>query len=332
MKKLIHKKHIYVGFTIIILAVSLTLAVYAGKNEISLPQRTADESITGGELTTWSCVYFGEYPQTEIVSGEFNAVDSYALAEGDYISDPGLYAVLCGATWDTDNTALVDGNRYIRVCCKDLGSGSGTSLQHYIWDDAETYHYFRFDPIRWRVLEETDGRSLLFSVKALDAVPYNESHSDTYWSDSYIRTWLNGEFYDMAFSDSDKNRIMLTDLNNEKNFYFGTCCGEDSRDKVFLLSETETFSTDQAIVHGFCKCDSGGDTARSIPSSTYAKCKGAWWSSLDATAGNCFWFLRTNGYTASNVVYVGDNGDTFNRGISVMCNDAGIVPAIWIEE
>ena len=62
----------------------------------------------------------------------------------------------------------------------------------------------------------------------------------------------------------------------------------------------------------------------------YAAARGAWQSVNSATAGIGFWFLRTNGYTRDNVVYAGEKGYLYNRGIPVTCPDAGIVPAIRI--
>ena len=62
----------------------------------------------------------------------------------------------------------------------------------------------------------------------------------------------------------------------------------------------------------------------------YAKARGAWNSADSETAGNGFWFLRTNGYTRDNVVYVGEKGYLYNRGIPVTCSDAGIVPVILV--
>ena len=39
----------------------------------------------------------------------------------------------------------------------------------------------------------------------------------------------------------------------------------------------------------------------------------------------------TNGYTEDNVVYVGEKGYLYNRGIPVTCADACIVPAIRVD-
>ncbi|MBR0419297.1 MAG: hypothetical protein IJI66_09015 [Erysipelotrichaceae bacterium] len=44
-----------------------------------------------------------------------------------------------------------------------------------------------------------------------------------------------------------------------------------------------------------------------------------------------YWILRTNGYSASNAVYVSDIGAVYNRGSYVNCLDTGVLPAITID-
>ena len=66
-------------------------------------------------------------------------------------------------------------------------------------------------------------------------------------------------------------------------------------------------------------------------STLYAKCRGAWWSPVEGYRGNSFWFMRSSGYTMSNVTYVCDFGYLYNRGTVVTCDDAAVLPAITID-
>ena len=50
-------------------------------------------------LTRWDCILFGSYPANEVVSGSFNAVDGYALAQGDVIVDAALFNQLENASY-----------------------------------------------------------------------------------------------------------------------------------------------------------------------------------------------------------------------------------------
>ena len=73
------------------------------------------------------------------------------------------------------------------------------------------------------------------------------------------------------------------------------------------------------------------DSAKRFRSTLYAKCRGAWWSSVDAYRGNSFWMMRTNGYTNANAAYICDFGYLYIRGTSVTCDDAAVLPAINID-
>ena len=115
---------------------------------------------------------------------------------------------------------------------------------------------------------------------------------------------------------------------NANNYYFGTACGSGTHDRVFLLSEEEVFSSEKAKKYGFYASDAVADTGRRMSPTPYAVSRGAWVSEQGETAGVGFWLLRTNGYTQDNIVYVGEKGYLYNRGIPVKCSDAGIVPAI----
>ena len=124
---------------------------------------------------------------------------------------------------------------------------------------------------------------------------------------------------------------MKSYVRNSDNHYFGTSCGPDTVDWVFLLSENETFSSPAASSFGFLTSDAQADPAKRFTPTAYAASRGVWQSAVDESAGNTFWFLRSNGYTASNVVYVGELGHIYNRGIPVICQDAGMIPALRID-
>lgn len=281
------------------------------------------------KVTRWECILFGSYPANEVVKDHFSAVDDYALEEGDVIVDATLYTRLEHAEW-ADNDTEIDGKRYHRLNAKDAVSHSDSRAQHYRWTDTEGWHYFAYAPIKWRILKQTGDRALLLADRMPDTYPFNDSYADTSWSTCSLRRWLNSEFLSRAFTHSEIEGIVETDVRNDANYYFGTDCGPDTKDRVFILSESETFSSSLATEYGFSNSDSGNDPARRFRSTLYAKCRGAWWSPVENYRGVSFWFMRSIGYTKANVVYVGESGDTYNRGIVVTCNDAAVLPAITI--
>ena len=129
-------------------------------------------------VTRWECVLFGSYPANEVVSGSFSAVDDYALADGDVIIDATLYHQLEQAEW-TDNDTEIDGKRYHRL----NGSGAVTCStdreQHYRWTDTETWHYFAYAPIKWRILKISGTKAVLLADRMPDTCPFHDKDEAT---------------------------------------------------------------------------------------------------------------------------------------------------------
>ena len=279
---------------------------------------------------TWSCIEFGAYPANEVVDGSFDAVDAYAVREGDVIRDAALYRKLSEASWTGDET-VIDGHRYFRINGAGAVSAAGDREQHYRWNDTGAWHYFEFAPMKWRVLKLTGSQAWLIADRMPDVCPFHEEAVDVSWEQSSLRGWLNGEFLDRAFSAEEQAAIPTVEVENAPNYYFGTSSGPTTYDKVFILSENEIFASDAAKSYGFYPGDELNDKARRFSSTMFAKCRGAWWSSKEDFLGNSFWSTRTNGYTMANTTFVGDAGDIYNRGISVICNDIAVLPALTVD-
>ena len=323
------------NFLGILVILGLLLTVSCSKDEGTPDVPPSTERYTGdsyGELnspwvkdekqkshqTIWSCIYFGTYPANEVVSSEFTSVDNYALADGDVIVDAPLYLRLQQANWDAADDAVIDGKRYHRINGSTAVEASTNREQHYRWDDTNDWHYFT-------------TQAMLLADRMPDTHPFHDNANDTYWAECSLRQWLNNNFFNRAFTAEEQTSILETDVENVKNYYFGTPCGPNTRDKVFVLSEAEVFSSEKATNYGFYPSDGVTDPARHFSSTLYAKCRGVWWSPKTTSLGCSFWFLRVSGYTQANVVYVGAGGDIYNRGIANTCNDAALLPAITID-
>ena len=64
---------------------------------------------------------------------------------------------------------------------------------------------FNNDPIQWRVLSVEKDSIFVMSEKILDSQSFHNVYPYPTWANSRIRTWLNNDFYDTAFSLSEKN-------------------------------------------------------------------------------------------------------------------------------
>lgn len=93
------------------------------------------------------------------------------------------------------------------------------------------------EPVAWYVLDKSGGEATLLSVYLLDNQPYHEDWgNDITWEECTLRSWLNGTFYNAAFSVEEQAAVVNTNVVNADNPYYGTKGGRDTMDKVWLLS------------------------------------------------------------------------------------------------
>ena len=293
------------------------------------PTITEDSSMDAGQRVTWDCVWFGSYPQSEVTE-----------KDGD------IYNALKNATgWDGNNDITIGNAKYRRLKGEDATYSTSSSSPYYNWNnDYNTYHYFKYEPIKWRVLSVDGNDALLLADVALDDQRYNLNRKSVTWATSSIRSWLNGygasanepqkdyshkNFLNAAFSSEEKNAIKTTNVINDNNISYGTAGGNTTSDKVFLLSESEVHHTGTAAKYGFAKTDSIDDEARRSRCSTYAYAMGIWkcksiFPSYKKYNGNIGWWLRSPGGNSSSaaevhnygwVYWLGDNVDNIGDGV-----------------
>ncbi|BCJ93075.1 hypothetical protein acsn021_06440 [Anaerocolumna cellulosilytica] len=95
------------------------------------------------------------------------------------------------------NIASVDGVKYLRVTYKDVYYRINNSYK-WNWEKEKEevpYHYFRYEPISWRVLNEENGILLLVSDRVLYSDNYNNASEAITWEKSSIRNELNTVFW-----------------------------------------------------------------------------------------------------------------------------------------
>ncbi|MBQ6603295.1 MAG: hypothetical protein IJH99_07850 [Eubacterium sp.] len=91
------------------------------------------------------------------------------------------------------------------------------------------------EQIRWIVLSAGGNELTLFSEYCLDTVPFNEEQTRVTWETCTLRSWLNNDFYRDAFSEEERQLILLSHQSFWNNDYYGTDGGNDTDDYVFLL-------------------------------------------------------------------------------------------------
>lgn len=230
-----------------------------------------------------------------------------------------------------------------------------TTLQYKNKYYGRTVYWFKYEPILWRIIGTDGDKVKLLSMSILDSQAYctaaeknteeiiytNEKKDEWYYpyynitpdvpkgtvatnyKYSNIRSWLNGDFYGVAFDEKQKALVNDTTLDNKS-----VGLGESTTDKVFLITLDEARSL-----------GSKNDALRKA--TDYATGLGA-----DVNPyydSRCMWYLREsfNGkMTLESARYgwvcsVDRDGNLLddtktNQGAFVMSTIVGVVPSLWI--
>ena len=94
-------------------------------------------------------------------------------------------------------------------------------------------------PIEWRVLDRVGNKALLLSEYRIKSLPYDKGNTDATWETCSLRKWLNETFLNTAFDSDEIGLIQSTIVTADKNPYYNTSPGNNTTDKVFLLSISE---------------------------------------------------------------------------------------------
>lgn len=274
--------------------------------------RTDNAKIKLGDKTL-SYVYFGSFPQTEVTGKK-------------------LTKAIKNAKYNKKGVATVDGVKYKRISKEDVLStkSNPSAIGYYNWTDKE-YAYFRYEPIKWRVLSFIDGKAFLLSEYGIYCTGYNDEYKDVTWKESHLRKWLNDAFYTTAFSSANKKLIPTTKLTKKQNVnkYYDSKPGAATDDKVFVLTMSDVLNKK----YGFTKKRDDACVARRCAATDYAVAYGAYSTMLHVTGDNLMtssWWLRTPGYGNHVATSIGTNGSVSSYGEHV-CDQLAIRPSIYLD-
>ncbi|MCR4793038.1 MAG: DUF6273 domain-containing protein [Lachnospiraceae bacterium] len=195
--------------------------------------------------------------------------------------------------------------------------------------DVITFGSYRQDtktrektPVRWRVLEKSDGKLKVISSEVLDCGMFDEGGHTREWEWCSLRKWLNEEFLNEAFSPEERERILENRVKNPGNERYGTPGGRDTLDKIFLLSIEEV--NRYFYLNGYYRdscCRASG----------YAVSRGA----SRTGSGNCKWWLRTPGSDGNemiNAAIVLEDGRISYYGANSQFGFVGIRPVLVLSD
>ena len=165
---------------------------------------------------------------------------------------------------------------------------------------------------------------MLLSVKGLDVKLYNTKRRDVTWETCTLRAWLNSEFFETAFSASEKGQIVLSTVENPDNKEYGTEGGNTTQDYVYLLSLDEVAryfnidpysEKDKDVLSEALIClptQTAVDNGAFIVTQEYVDKYQSEYS-YPLKLGACFWWFRSPGrgqLSATDVSFVGYVSDS----------------------
>ncbi len=294
---------------------------YFEDGEISLCDREDTDAMTGGKISGSTASDAG-----------FTFTASFgSLTDGDY--------TLQFYTSDTYGKAMQTASIVITVGSGGSGGSAGadgdTSQTLSVGSCVKFGSYPQTaggndsTPIEWLVLDTDGERALLLSSCGLNVRAYDSEDADVTWEDCSLRTWLNGTFFSRAFDSNEQQAILMTDVDSGASQCYSawdTDGGNDTQDKVFLLSYAEAYKY-------FSVTEEDGDNAAArVAPTEFAKANDAYtnlnYTTEDGeTAG--YWWLRSPGSQQNYAALVDPSGALFTSHVDEL--NSCIRPAIWVD-
>ncbi len=303
-------------------------------------------------------IYFGYYPQTEVVDSSLkttlnnlagtlpNSTNNNNWTSYEYYIEGQVKNFM----WYIDVTT--GGVKYRGVYFTSyrphipniIQSNARETYQDDNGYYINTVYWFKYEPIEWRILFESGGKALLMSNLILDSQAYqnewylskdyyytnsNGAPSGTYANNykySTIRSWLNNNFYNIAFGDKERpliNTVMVDNSAQSTGKSNNQYACENTNDKVFLLSYQEIINSEYGFSGNF------EDDTRELKTTDYAQSQGCFTYPETIYLGQGCWWLRSpddfDDLTAGAIEarYVG-SGNTYSI-------ENGVVPALEIQ-
>ncbi len=284
-------------------------------------------------------IEFGSYPQSEVTDsnvisalnadmGAWNSYEYYEIPESQRKSRYGKMKP-GDCNWYKD--VLYNSEKYRgvfiyygrQITTVDLGSNQ--EVNGYLEGNI---YWFKYEPIKWRVLDPKKG--IVVSEIVLDSQPFNNyviientarygNPAKTYYANNYqksdIRKWLNHNFYNSAFSVEQMEIIKTSCIKNPASSpEFSMCESPDVNDKIYLLSYDDL--TNEHF--GFPSDATAQNDSRTVGFSDYSLSQGLW---IPSGFNSPQWWLRT----PSGRMVNGKNSILGNW-VSVVCNAGNIIP------
>ena len=186
------------------------------------------------------------------------------------------------------------------------------------------------EKIEWIVLDKKYGEILVVSKYILEYLQYGTTRDNLKWQKSSLRQWLNCIFLNEAFNESEQAAIKDAVVSADRNyFYFDSSydpnnskvinqSGEETRDKIFLLSVTEAyiyFESDEER-----KCESTNYAINQVENR-----KDNWWTRSPMSE------MSMSAVASDGIAGGAAKGRSANDFSGTAANEkSGVRPAMWL--
>jgi hypothetical protein len=201
--------------------------------------------------------------------------------------------------------------------------------------NAKVGKIVNFSKYDWRVLAVENGKALLLSEKILRKHTYNPFEYTT-WAKCYMRSFLNDVFYNNFLGEDEKKKVARTKLENKDNPWYGTAGGDDTKDRLFLLSIEEVvkyFGDSGRLAEGptepLSSVDDQYNEAR-IARDENGNAKW-WWLRSPGHVGNYTAVITEIGTISVHGLDVDYGGKVDYMGRDLTGNSGGVRPALWLK-
>ena len=212
---------------------------------------------------------------------------------------------------------------------KDSNAMSKKARVRTIWEVVTFGHYEQdgkssngAESIEWIVIDVAGNKAMLLSKYVLDCQPYNTKGKAISWEKCSLRSWLNKNFLNAAFTKEEQAAILSTNVDNSKfqgdeNYSWTYVDGNNTKDKIYIISYKEYIGIAQ-----------GSEYDRGIPTK-YAESKGATMEYSKYGGMSSSYWLRTPPTDDHAQAYYNAHGYPF--GCFVDENDIGVRPVLWVD-
>lgn len=298
-----------------------------------------DSETMGG--VEYDRVKFGDWPQS--VKAENVTIDESEISRmGDF-------------TYCKGSDGFWYAKAFENACRSDYKYSDGTIVNRW---QKNSYKWFKVEPIEWRVISQNagvNGANLkkMLSEKILTAKGFDNNSNN--YKNSEIRSYINNEFLNSAFSSAQKRYIADTVVDNsarstlpanyesmteEQKSYYNNgqnqyAC-EDTTDKIYLFSYREADYTMRRTTSG------GFEGWLKRRPTDYSFACGLWCGDDNTILQNTWWWLRSpyykdlndaNGYIngGKGSYYIEIDGKYIS--VRIITNgNGGIVPVLRYDE